>query len=316
MMPTRRDAALALLAYAAAGVAAPRAWGGLPAGQAASAPDAGSPVAETPVTLGRDRHDHLTAPVTLNGQGPFAFIVDTGASISCVSADLVEALGLPMATARRVHTIVGVRTLPVALVDELRIGVRRQRRMAALSIKLEQPEIQGVLAVDWLKGQRVMLDFVSSSIQFEVSRDERSEPGRVVVPARRRHGQLTMVDAELGERRVNAMIDSGSEMSVCNTALLRLLDRAEAIPARRQIVEMVTVIGEPFEGELVYLPFLRLGGLLLGNVGVMHADTHVFELWGLADKPTVLLGMDLLGEFQAVSLDFGRSQVRFDLRPN
>jgi hypothetical protein len=187
--------------------------------------------------------------------------------------------------------------------------------MAALSIRLEQPDVQGVLAVDWLKGQRLVLDFANSSLQFAASRKESSGPGHVVVPARRRNGQLTMVDAELGEKRVNAMIDSGSDTSVCNTPLLRLLDRAQAIPVNRQLVEMVTVIGEPFSGELVYLPFLRLGGLQLGNVGVMHADTHVFDIWGLADKPTVLLGMDLLRVFQAVALDFGRSQVRFDLRP-
>src|SRR5690349_12367170 len=40
------------------------------------------------VTGARDRFDHLTAPVTLNGSGPYAFIVDTGASISCVSQSL------------------------------------------------------------------------------------------------------------------------------------------------------------------------------------------------------------------------------------
>lgn len=312
MMPTRRHVTLALIASAAAGMAGP-----LASPQAATLtaePPVSNP--EPPVAAGRDQHDHLTAPVTLNGQGPFPFIVDTGASISCVSAKLVESLGLPMQAARPVHTIVGVRSLPVALVEELGVGVRRQRRMAALSIKLEQSEIQGVLAVDWLKGQRVTLDFVGSSLEFAASRDEQSSSGRVVVPARRKHGQLTMVDAWLGERRVSAMIDSGSEMSVCNSALLRLLNRPQAVPARRRIVEMVTIIGEPFEGELVYLPFLRLGGLLLGNVPVMHADTHVFEIWGLADKPSVLLGMDLLREFQAVSLDFGRSQVRFDLRPS
>jgi hypothetical protein len=73
------------------------------------------------------------------------------------------------------------------------------------------------------------------------------------------------------------------------------------------------VIGEPFSGELVYLPFLRLGGLQLGNVGVVHSDAHAFAIWGLADKPAILLGMDLLRQFRAVSLDFGRSQVRFDL---
>jgi hypothetical protein len=219
--------------------------------------------------------------------------------------------------ARRVHTIVGVRMLPMALIDELRVGVRRQRRTQAMAIPLEEREVQGVLAVDWLKGQRVTLDFANSNLAFAASRSERSEPGRVVVPARRSHGQLTIVDAELGDQRVSAMIDSGSQASLCNSPLLALLDRREAAQARREreVVRMVSVIGEPFAGELVYLLFLRLGGLQLGNVGVVHSDAHAFQIWGLADKPAVLLGMDLLRQFQAVSLDFGRSQVRFDLTP-
>lgn len=313
MTPTRRYAVEALLAAAAAGLIGTRAQ------TQDTAPISPLPDAEGEgegsIAAGRDPHDHLTAPVTLNGRGPYPFIVDTGASISCVSDKLVAALGLPIAPARPVHTIVGVRRLPMAVVDELQVGVRRQRRMAALSIPIEQPDIQGVLAVDWLKGQRVTLNFANSSLDFAASRKEASSPGRVVVPAQRRRGQLTMVDADLGERRVSAIIDSGSETSLCNTPLLSLLDRAQAIPVKRQLVEMITVIGEPFAGELVYLPFLRLGGLQLGNVGVVHSDAHVFALWDLADKPAVLLGMDLLREFLAVSLDFGRSQVRFDLRP-
>jgi hypothetical protein len=40
---------------------------------------------------------------------------------------------------------------------------------------------------------------------------------------------------------------------------------------------------------------------------------HVFELWGLKDTPALVLGMDLLTQFDTVALDFGRSQVRFDL---
>ena len=93
----------------------------------------------------------------------------------------------------------------------------------------------------------------------------------------------------------------------------RGLDRRQALPRKRQVIEMVTLIGEPFSGELMFLPFLRLGGLQLGNVAVVHADTYVFKIWGLENKPAILLGMDLLREFRAVSLDFGRSQVRFDL---
>jgi predicted aspartyl protease len=278
-------------------------------------PPPAPPSPEGSVAAGRDLAAHLTAPVMLNGQGPFAFVVDTGASISCVSRPLATTLGLPIQEDRRVHTIVGVKQEPMALIDELRVGVRKERRVAALAIPIEQPGVQGVLAVDWIRNQRVTLDFANSDLKFAASRTERSEPGRVVIPARRRFGQLTIVDADLGDRQVNAMVDSGSEVSLCNSALLALLDRRQAMPPQRELIHMVSVIGEPFVGDLVYLPFLRLGGLQLGNVAVVHSDAHAFAIWGLADKPAVLLGMDILRQFRAVSLDFGRSQVRFDLAP-
>ena len=325
MEATRREALRALLATGVVPLlATPVLADPLAPGVGLPGPSTPSPVAPTPTADGEDqapgsvagarsRFDHLTAPVTLNGSGPYPFIVDTGASISCVSHDLVQSLGLPIRPGRRVHTIVGAKLQPMAVVDELRIGVRRQRRMSALALKLVQPGIGGVLAVDWLRGQRVTLDFAESRLAFEPSRAERSAPGVVVVPARRRHGQLTIVDADLGTRRISAMIDSGSQLSLCNSALLALLDRRATRPPERRRIEMVTIIGEPFSGELVMLPFLRLGGLQMGDVPVVRSDSHVFEIWDLADKPTVLLGMDLLRQFRAVSLDFGRSQVRFDL---
>ena len=325
MTQTRRRMVQAMCATGAAGLFAPYA-SALPLAYdpmrlpgppppARPLPDPASDAEDGPghVDGGRTRFDHLTAPVTLNGTGPYHFIVDTGASISCVAHDLAETLGLPMQPARPVHTIVGMKPQPLALVDELRIGSRRRRRMSALALRLDQPGVQGVLAVDWLKGQRVTLDFMASRLMFERSRDESSSPGIVVVPARRRHGQLTIVDADLGDRRISAMVDSGSELSLCNSHLLALLDRKAARPPERRRIDMLTIIGEPFSGELVMLPFLRLGGLQLGDVPVVHADTHVFRIWGLADKPAVLIGMDLLRQFRAVSLDFGRSQVRFDL---
>jgi predicted aspartyl protease len=329
MGTTRRQTLKALIAFGAAGALVSPATAAL-AEVAAGAgripdppparplpepePEAAAEEPDGQVAGGRDRNDHLTAPVTLNGRGPYPFIVDTGASISCVAHDLALELNLPIQSERQVHTIVGSTPQPVAMVDELQIGVRRARKMSALALKLVQPGVQGVLAVDWLKGQRLTLNFAANRLEFEQSRDERSAPGVVVVPARRRHGQLTIVDADLGDHRISAMIDSGSEISLCNSHLLDLLDRKRSVVERKRI-EMVTIIGEVFSGELVMLPFLRLGGMHLGNVPVVHSDTHVFQVWGLSDKPAVLLGMDLLRQFRAVSLDFGRSQVRFDLPP-
>jgi hypothetical protein len=138
----------------------------------------------------------------------------------------------------------------------------------------------------------------------------------VVVPARRRWGQLTIVDADLSGHRISAMIDSGSQATLCNTVLYELVTRIEAhSPVKREheTIKMETIAGEPFFGEMFYLPFLRLGGLQLGNVPVVYSEAHVFDLWDLKKTPALVLGMDLLTQFESVALDFGRSQVRFDI---
>ena len=315
MGQTRRETTAALLATAASALGPNRALAGL-APLAAAAPPPGPaepPDAEGGVQASHDPFEHLTAPVAINGRGPFTFVVDTGASMSCVLRTLAETLALPIQERRPVHTVVGVKLAPMAIIEELRIGVRRERRMSALVIPIEEPGIDGVLAVDWIRNQRVTLDFAGSGLQFAASRSERSGPGSVVVPARRKHGQLTLVDADLGDTRVSAIVDSGSQLSLCNSALLALLDQRQAAAAPRGLVHMVSIVGEAFSGERVYLPFLRLGGLQLGNLAVVHSDAHAFAIWGLRDKPAILLGMDVLRQFRAVSLDFGRSQVRFDL---
>jgi hypothetical protein len=186
----------------------------------------------------------------------------------------------------------------------------------APSMPFSSSDADGVLGVDWLKGQRLVLDFRRKSIEITKSRSEISTTNRVVVPARRRWGQLTIVDADLSGHRISAMIDSGAQATLCNTPLYDLVNRLEARSPIRRVHEKVrleTIAGEPFLGEQFYLPFLRLGGLQLGNVPVVYSDTHVFDLWDLKKTPAIVLGMDLLTQFESVALDFGRSQVRFDV---
>jgi hypothetical protein len=170
--------------------------------------------------------------------------------------------------------------------------------------------------VDWLKGQRLTLDFKNNRMEITKSREDESEPGRVVVvPARRRHGQLTIVDADLGGRRISAIIDSGAQGTLCNTKLRDIVRAEEAKKGRIEApgsVRMETLAGEVFTGETVFLPFLRLGGLHLGNVQVSCVDMHVFDIWNLKDTPALVLGIDLLSQFEQVALDFGRSRVRFE----
>lgn len=316
MTSTRRQAALGLMAAGAAAAA----------GQAFSQ-DLGveTPVLEVPdehdapnteLEIQESRYEHILAPVNINGRGPFNFLLDTGANISCVSDRLAETLDLTSTETAPVHTVVGVRHRPMVRLANLQVGPRERRNVRAPSLPMKGIEVDGVLGVDWLKGQRLVLDFKGQRMLITRSQHDNDQPGRsVVVPARRRHGQLTIVDADLSGRRISAIIDSGAQGTLCNGPLRDLVRAREAKRGPAELprpVKMETLAGETFYGESVFLPFLRLGGLHLGNVQVTHADMHVFKVWNLEKTPALVLGIDLLSQFDQVALDFGRSRVRFD----
>src|SRR5579864_7407748 len=91
MNRTRRQAMGVLFGGAAMSLAPVRAHAALEP-IAPLAPEA----APSRIRTGHDAFQHLTAPVMLNGKGPYPFLVDTGANISCVARGLAEALALPM----------------------------------------------------------------------------------------------------------------------------------------------------------------------------------------------------------------------------
>lgn len=280
------------------------------------------PIASTPegsdeptrVEASNDSFTRMVAPVFLNGQGPFNFLVDTGANRSCVSKKLAETLNFPEGPPISLRTVVAAKLRPSIKVDRLQVGTRSQRNINIPVVPLPNGEADGVLGVDWLKGRRLVLDFKGKGLEITASKTEISTASRVVVPAQRRSGQLTLIDADMNGAPISAMIDSGSEISIGNNALRRLLPPASSSDrSLMRQVQLSTLVGEKFLGEMGYLPFMRLGGLNLGNVPVVFSETHVFSLWDLHKKPAIILGMDLLTQFSAVALDFGRSTVRFDI---
>ncbi|HEY9234850.1 MULTISPECIES: retroviral-like aspartic protease family protein [Phenylobacterium] len=274
------------------------------------------PADESPaaIALTRKMFEHITAPVRINGEGPYRFMVDTGANVSCVSQTLARTLELPAGPRIEVNTIVGRRARESVLIDKLEIATRTRKRVSAPVLPMSGFDIDGVLGVDWLKGQRLVMGFAGQMLEITRSRDDGARKGRVVVPARRKSGQLTMVDADLNGRKISAMIDSGSQFSIGNRALRRIIEQTDRTAnALAQKVTLMSIAGESIGGDQLYLPFIRIGGLNLGNVPVVFTDMPVFKLWDLHDTPTIMLGIDLLTQFETVALDFGRSSVRFDI---
>jgi predicted aspartyl protease len=319
MLLNRRHAALSLMAAAGGALPLSRAFGQVaPPAPAAAAPSA-EPADDAPTQLGatKDKFEHLLAPVDINGEGPFNFILDTGANVSCVSRTLADRLMLAAAGMQPVHTMVGVRERPSVIIKTLTVGKRHRRDVKAPALPAFGGQVDGLLGVDWLGGQKLVLDIRNKKIEILPSRGENPTQNRIIVPCRRKLGQLTIVDADLSGHKISAMIDSGSQVTMCNFPLHELVLTMESrsrVPKEHIPVKLETIAGEPFNGEMFYLPFLRLGGLQLGNVPTVFSPfTEVFDIWGLKNSPALVLGMDLLTQFEAVAMDFGRNQVRFDI---
>lgn len=268
-----------------------------------------------PTNLGTiaDLFRRMTAPVSVAEQGPFRFVVDTGANQSVISEELATQLRLPRGQPEALHGVAGVETTGVVTVD-LRIG-RRVEKDVTLSV-LPQAAIggAGMLGVDRLAGQLLVLDFQERQLRIENSRRQSPAWDEVSLQARERDGQLTLVESYLGQTPVLAFLDSGAQSSIGNLALRRLVDTGST-PNPWATVPILSATGQTIEGERAILPLFRVGHLKLENLAVVFSDLHIFKLWNMTGQPAILLGMDVLSQFASVSLDFGRNEVRLRI-PN
>ncbi len=276
------------------------------------APPPAPPPAETIEELDTalDRSGRMTVPVFVNGQGPFQFTLDSGADRTVVSDRLAKALALPPGPPVTVHDISGAEKVATAMVKRLKVGARELGEIASPVFVLDNLGAVGMLGIDSVAEQRVLMDFKAHRLVVEASERERDEPGTIVVRGKRRFGQLVLVDAKFRGRKVYVIVDTGSQSSVGNLAFRRLVTRKLAIDP----VNIVSVTGHKATGDQVVLPEFALGDVQLQDVPILFADLHTFHRFGIDQQPAMLLGMDVLSAFERVSIDFVRKRARFRVK--
>ena len=271
------------------------------------------PASDEQLETGRDRVDRLTVAVRVNRAGPFAFVVDTAADRSVLSARLAGLLALPAARPVTLHGIAGPEVVPTVRIADLAVGAGRGIPVIAPALPQGGLGADGLLGIDALADRRVTIDFRANRMALAPSalRPPRDPPGTIVVTARRRFGQLILTAATIGGRRVFAVIDTGAENSVANLAMRRrMLGRRTTLG---QPGLLMGVTGRTVTADIAVLPELAIGGLRIRNATVAFADIHSFRRFGLIDAPSILIGMDILRAFDQVTIDFGRRSIRFAL---
>jgi hypothetical protein len=170
-----------------------------------------------------------------------------------------------------------------------------------------------MIGIDALVRQRLMMDFEDRVVKVEDARKPIEHfTDEIVITARAQHGQLILTQVRAAGFPLDAIIDTGSEVTIGNMAL-----RDKVLSSRRTKDWTITatgVTGKSVDLQLGWIRELRLGPVTLHDVPIAFADVPPFRVFGVADQPALLLGTDILQAFRRVSLDFAARKVRFQLR--
>jgi len=280
-----------------------------------AAPTAVAPTGETPllaVPTRVDRIGRVVVPVHINGEGPFPFVVDTGANRSAISPRLSRELGLqdrPGADVR-LSGVTGVAVVATVRVGLLQTGALRLENRELPVI--EPPVLanaDGILGMDGLRDLKLEINFIDDRVVIGQSRQRRPPPGFLVVPARRRMGGLLVVDARIGNVPVQAIIDTGAARSLGNRVLQRRLRIRPGDDVPVGSTEVFGATDAMQRGDSALMPEISLGQARLQRLQVTFGDLHVFRIWQLEDSPALLIGMDMLGTVSQLVIDFRRSLI-------
>jgi hypothetical protein len=171
---------------------------------------------------------------------------------------------------------------------------------------------QGVLGIEGLANKRISADFTRDRLVIATSHDERARLGFTVVPLRVVHGGLLVADVHVGRVRTRAIIDTGAQGTVGNLALRDALMRYPPRNAKHEDIIGVTM--DVQGGDNIALPDIDFGRLKLHNARVTFGDMYLFQQWKMTTEPTLTLGMDVLGSFDVMIIDYRRHEMQIRAR--
>ena len=276
------------------------------------------PALQTPaadeVATGLDRSLRMTVPVMINGQGPFDFVVDTGADRTVISEELAKQLNLPQSGTATLHAMGGSAKVKLVSIKTVQVSTNIAKRVEAAALPRRNVGADGLLGIDSLKNQRIVMNFQTNTMRVEpASTPEEAVPedsDLIIVTAKTRLGQLVMVDADANGQKIWVVVDTGAQNSIANTRLRALL--VKRVPETEiRSINMLDVLGRTTPAEYTVVSKLRIGGVSMGNAAIAFADAHPFRLFGLTRKPSMLLGVESLRSFRRVSVDFATRKVKF-----
>ncbi len=253
--------------------------------------------AEVPITIAKT--GHATVPVI----GPFGtefFVFDTGAGGSAVYSDFQKANNFPAGVGDVLTGQTGSSELPTVILPPVTLDGRRAEALEAVVFpaRADGVPLPGVVGLD-LFG-KMTVDFDLPNRRLALFNSGHIPPGVTDRPVaiQTTTGDLLTMTLSISGIPATAVIDTGARKTRINWKLGKLLSLSpEALTPGDVIYGATNVPIESYSGTV---KDVLLGGRHLPEAPVLVADLPVFEVFGVADKPAVILGLDWLEQTRMI----------------
>jgi predicted aspartyl protease len=250
----------------------------------------------------------LFTEVTINGQGPFRFLVDTGATQTVVSEKLATKLGLKKIATNIMHGVGGdgKADSPVFRADSVKVGdvTVKNLPLGTLSNPVLDQILDGIIGTPMLADFVITIDYPRSRIELAKKAPETG----TVIPVWLFSGlMLTSVEVN-AQHKGNFLIDTGADSTLLAHSMAAKLGVNKNTP-----------------GAALNLPIGGIGGLDEGILVVpgvtlkTPVETKRFEMLmslELKDMSRLIqtelsgvLGHDSLKDYR-VTLDYHKAEIR------
>ncbi len=269
------------------------------------------------LTARTDANSHLTIEVMINGRGPYHFVIDTGAERTVIADTVVAALDLDHGNTVTINGISNRITVPTVPVRSLSFGPFVRNNLSLPVLPRRYLYADGYLGLDAINGTRVTFDFQNHALHVEQPKaplhqiDPDSETARV--RAKGADGRLRVTDCLVDSVPATSFIDTGAEVSVGNGTLFYNLRSRNKRLTTIGTMTLTGVTGGELTGDIIPVERIRLQGLAFTNGSLVIADVPDFRMWKLRLRAALLIGMDYLRQFAAVTIDYRNKEIRFEL---
>jgi hypothetical protein len=267
--------------------------------------------AEVPIAIAPT--GHATVPVR-GSFGVRQFVFDTGAEGSAIYADFAEATHLTAAGSATLQGQTGAADVPVIRLSELTLDDVRKAPIDAVKLprRADGVPLAGIVGLDLFGDRTVDFDLPRKRLTLlrPGARPEGANgQGIVATPT---SGNLLTIPVTIGSVGATAVIDTGARKTRINWALGKLLGLDPANLAKGDTIQGAT--NKPIETGATRIADVHLGSRRLADAPVLVADLPVFEAFGVADRPAVILGLDWLEQTRMV-IDFPARRVWLSKSP-